>query len=88
MLYSGGTGAFGSWLELHQLDRLLTQLTRPSLVGDGVSPALRDELRSLGLSVSRTGRKELVERVWGRKRPLLRQLGLDDDDDSTPPPCA
>jgi len=79
-MYSGDGGSFGSsWAELNNLDRLLARLTRPSLAGEGVPPEVRDELKSLGLSVSPSGRKELVQRLWGRKRPLLRNLDGDDD---------
>ena len=86
MYPGGGGGGFGAqWVELNHLDRLLTQITRPSLAGSGVPPAVEDDLESIGLSAYRTGRKELVQRVWGRKRPLLRCLEPDDD---PIPPCA
>jgi hypothetical protein len=86
-MHSGGGGAFGSpWHEICRLDRILAQLTRPSLEGSGLSPALRDQLRDLGLPLRRAARREeLIAEVWGRKRPLLRRLDTSDD---TPPACA
>jgi hypothetical protein len=85
-MYSGDSGAFGSpWHELYRLDRVLDQLTRPSFPGAGVPAAIRDQLRELGVPFHRAvGREELIAEVWGRKRPLLRQL----HDDDPVPPCA
>lgn len=86
-MYAGGGNVFGSaWQELYRLDKVLAQLTRPSLPGSGLPPSLRDQVRSLGLPVHRaTRREELIAEVWGRKRPLLRRLDTPDD---TPPACA
>jgi hypothetical protein len=86
-MYSGDSSAFGSpWHELYRLDRLLAQLTRPAAPGAGVPTAVRDQLRALGVSTHRSvGREELIAQVWGRKRPLLRQLN---DYDDPIPPCA
>jgi hypothetical protein len=73
-------------LELYLMDRVLAQLTRPSVPGAGLPPAVRQDLHQLGLSFRRTPRREeLIARVWGRKRPLLAQLEADDD---PMPPCA
>jgi hypothetical protein len=37
-------------------------------------PAMREALLQLGIVVGGTAsRKDLIERVWGRKRSLLRQ---------------
>ena len=85
-MYSGNSRAFGSpWLELHCLDRVLAQLTRPAMPGAAVPAAVRDQLRALGLHMpGSVDREELIAQVWGRKRPLLRQL----DDDDPIPPCA
>jgi hypothetical protein len=84
-----GWGAIGSrWQELNDLDRVLNLLSRPARVGDGLPDRVRDELRGLGVrpgSGRSAQRKELIERVWQRKRPLLRQLGAMDD---PLPPCA
>jgi hypothetical protein len=84
---SGGDGASASpWPELYRLERVLAQLTRPTVPGAGVPPALRDQLRALGVQVPRAVRREsLIAEVWGRKRPLLRRLIDFDDPDS---PCA
>lgn len=75
------------WQELIDLDRMLGLLSRPVPAGDGLPAGLRDELRELGLRAgSSPRRKQLIERVWERKRPLLRQLGALDDQPL--PPCA
>lgn len=86
-MYSGGNDLFGSpWHELYRLDRLLAQLTKPAVPGTAVPAGVRDQLRELGVPLSRSFRREqLIAEVWGRKRPLLRQLR--DYDDSIPP-CA
>ena len=83
-----GWGTIGSqWQELSALDRMLGLLSRPVRAGDGLPAGVRDELRELGLRAGRSPRREeLIERVWQRKRPLLRQLGALDDDPL--PPCA
>ncbi len=86
-MYSGGNNAFGSpWHELYRLDRVLAQLTKPAVPGAGVPPGVRDQLQALGLDRHRSVRREdLIAEVWGRKRPLLRQLV---DFDEPIPPCA
>ena len=86
-MYSGDSSAFGSpWHELYRLDRVLAQLTRPAVSGARVPVALRDQLRALGVPFHRAvSREELIAEVWGRKRPLLRQLR---DDDDPVLPCA
>jgi hypothetical protein len=72
--------------ELYRLDRVLTQLARPVRPGVDIPDALWVELRVLGLPVERITRREpLIQRVWGRKRPLMRELVCDDD---PMPPCA
>jgi hypothetical protein len=61
-------------------------LTRPSSVGAGLPSTLREDLLELGVRLGRTThRKKLIERVWSRKRPLMRRLGALDD---SLPPCA
>jgi hypothetical protein len=86
-MYAGGNDTFGSpWVQLHHLDRLLAQLTKPAVPGTGLPPSVREQLHALGLPTRGTVRREeLIEHVWGRKRPLLRQLESDDD---PIPPCA
>jgi len=85
-MYSGDSGSFGTPRhELYRLDRVLAQLTRPAMPGADVPAAVRDQLRALGLTMpGSVDREELIAQVWGRKRPLLRQL----DDDDPVPPCA
>ena len=84
---ANGWGAFGSQRhELNELDRVLDLLARPARLGSGVPPSVRSDLRGLGLDLGRSAeRKDLIERVWSRKRPLLRELGGGDD---PLPPCA
>ena len=84
---AGGRDLFGSrWQELHLLDQVLSQLTRPAPVGASLPSAVRDQLKSLGLSIGRSPRREeLIAQLWGRKRPLLQQLYAFDD---PTPPCA
>jgi hypothetical protein len=84
---AGGRDLFGSrWQELRILDQLLSQLTRPSLPGDSLPAAVRDQLRTIGLHAgSSERREELIAQLWGRKRPLMRQLYAVDD---PMPPCA
>ena len=72
--------------ELDELDRLLGMLTRPALAGARLPRTLRDELRGMGVRLGTTTRREkLIERLWSRKRPLMRLLGVLDD---PLPPCA
>ena len=72
--------------ELVELDRVLGLLARPARLGARLPDGLHDDLRGLGVTVGRSHpRKQLIEQVWERKRPLLRQLGALDD---PLPPCA
>jgi hypothetical protein len=82
-----GWGTFGSqWQELSELDRVLNLLARPARLGSGVPRSVRTELRGLGLEPGPSAeRKDLIERVWSLKRPLLRELGAFED---PLPPCA
>ena len=84
---AGGRDLFGSrWQELHLLDQLLDQLTRPAPVGAALPGNVRDQLKMLGLRLGRSPRREaLIAELWGRKRPLMRQLYTLDD---PTPPCA
>jgi hypothetical protein len=86
-MYSGGNDVFGSpWRELYRLDRLLAQLTKPAIAGAGEPPGVRGQLLELGVPLNRSfGREEMIVEVWGRKRPLLRQLH---DFDDPMLPCA
>jgi hypothetical protein len=86
-MYAGGGDLFGSrWHELDILDTLLAQLARPSLAGAPLPASVHDQLRSLGVPAGLApSREELISRLWGRKRPLMRQLNAFDD---PMPPCA
>ena len=83
----GGRQTWGARrYELSELDRLLSMLSRPVRVGARVPRALRTELSDLGLVPGRSAcRQDLIELVWQRKRPLLRELHHLDD---PLPPCA
>ena len=84
---AGGRDLFGSrWHELNVLNRVLDELTRPSLPGASLPSSVRDQLRSIGVPTGRAARREvLIAQVWSRKRPLMRQLYASDD---PMPPCA
>jgi hypothetical protein len=79
----------GNAFELTRLNRALTMLARPALTDDWQAPMTRGELVDLGVF---TGgrvppRKELIERLWNRKRQILRhEAALVDWE--TPPPGA
>jgi hypothetical protein len=69
-----GSGAF----ELRRLDRVLTELTRPFIAEDSLPPTTRVALAQLGMWVAGdASRRDLVERVWARKRSLLRFSSID-----------
>jgi hypothetical protein len=71
-----GSSAF----ELRRVDLVLTELARPVLNEDSVEATTRDALLQLGICVSgEASRRDLIERVWGRKRALLRQVSALDD---------
>jgi hypothetical protein len=86
-MYAGGRDMFGSgWHQLHVLDHLISELTKPSLPEATLAESVSAQLRALGLALDRSPRREeLVAELWGRKRPLLRQLDAFDD---PMPPCA
>jgi hypothetical protein len=79
-----GTHAF----ELTRVNRTLAQLARPGSKEEWLSPLSRADLVGLGVfdgtwrppATSSRGpeRKELIERLWSRKRQLLRQAAADD----------
>jgi hypothetical protein len=71
-----GSSAF----ELRRVELVLAQLARPVLEEDSVGAATRDALLQLGIRVGgEASRRDLIERVWGRKRALLRQVSAMDD---------
>jgi hypothetical protein len=66
-----GSGAF----ELRRLDNVLAELTRPALADDSITTATRAALLQLGICVTGdASRREIVERLWGRKRSVFRQM--------------
>lgn len=72
---------------MSELDRLLSTLSRPVRVGARVPKTVRAEMTGLGLEIGRAAcRRELIELLWERKRPLIRQFRQVDDPPL--PPCA
>lgn len=81
LIEPGGRRTWGARRhELSELDRLLSLLARPARFGSRVPKALRFELLDLGVTSGLSAcRRDLIEQVWERKRPLLRQLHHLDD---------
>ena len=77
---SQGTFEFngGHVFELTRLNRALAQLARPGSREEWLSPLSRADLNGLGVFVDERAplRQELIERLWSRKRQLLRQAGI------------
>ncbi len=75
---SQGTFEFtaGDAFELTRLNRALAKLARPALSEEWVAPAAAAELISLGVAsaFATPRRKDLIERIWTRKRQLLRRV--------------
>jgi hypothetical protein len=78
---SEGTFEFngGHVFELPRLDRALAQLARPGSREEWLAPLSRADLFGLGVFAhgSAPNRQELIERLWSRKRQLLRQASRD-----------
>ena len=63
-------------VELRRVEHILTELARPTLEEHSISPSTRAAMVQAGSIVSgRASRMDLIERLWGRKRSLLRQVG-------------
>jgi hypothetical protein len=63
-----------SVVELRRVDRILTELARPTLDEESVTHQTRAAMVQVGIVVSgRASRQDLVESLWRRKRTLLRQ---------------
>lgn len=63
-------------MEIRRVDRILSELTRPTLDEESVTPQARAAMVQVGIVVSgRASRKDLIESLWSRKRSLLRQVG-------------
>jgi hypothetical protein len=79
---SQGTLEFtgGHAFELTRVNRALAQLARPGSREEWLSPLSRADLVGLGVfaGVRAPLRHELIERLWSRKRQLLRQAAADD----------
>jgi len=64
-----------SVLELRRVDRILSELARPALPEASMAPSTLDAMVQLGICAGGgASRMELIERLWGRKRTLLRQM--------------
>jgi hypothetical protein len=73
-------------LELWRLERALDLVARPVADDDWLTHFTPADLMELGVySAGSIDRKALIERLWGRKRLLLRQLGVDGDWGPMPP---
>jgi hypothetical protein len=86
---SQGTFEFtgGNAFELVRLNRVLGRLARPASSQEWQSPMTRAELIDLGVFAGGRApqRQELIERLWSRKRQLLRLAGSFDDWGQQPP---
>jgi hypothetical protein len=72
--------------ELRLLDRLLAEVARPVPSESWAIPFSDSELTDLGLVVPGSlDQKALIERLWGRKRILLRSIETDPDGGLMPP---
>jgi hypothetical protein len=78
---SQGTLEFtgGHAFELTRINRALAQLVRPGSREEWLSPLSRADLVRLGVFAAARAplRHELIERLWNRKRLLLRQAAAD-----------
>jgi hypothetical protein len=64
-------------IELRRLERILSELARPTLHHESITLSTRVAMMQIGLVVSgQASRRDLIERLWGRKRTLLRRLSL------------
>ena len=62
-----------SAVELGRLNRILSELARPPLDEEDIAPSTRAAMVEVGIVVSgRASRKDLIDRLWGRKRSMLR----------------
>jgi hypothetical protein len=79
---SQGTWEFngGHAFELTRVNRALAQLSRPGSREQWLSPLSRADLVGLGVFAAGRAplRHELIERLWSRKRQLLRQASVSD----------
>jgi len=86
---SQGTFEFtgGNAFELVRLNRALGRLARPAPSEQWQGPMTQAELIDLGVFAGGTPpeRKELIDRLWSRKRQLLRMANALDDWRPEPP---
>ncbi|HEX9098114.1 MAG TPA: hypothetical protein VF956_01350 [Candidatus Dormibacteraeota bacterium] len=79
---SQGTLEFtgGQALELTRINRALARISRPGSREEWLSPLSRADLVGLGIFAAGRPplRHELIERLWSRKRQLLRLTATGD----------
>jgi hypothetical protein len=64
-----------SVVELKRVDRVISELARPALAENPMPAATLEALLAIGICVAGdASRQDLIERLWGRKRSLLRQM--------------
>jgi hypothetical protein len=62
-----------SVVEVRRLDRILSELARPMLEEESIAPSTRAAMVQVGIVVSGdASRRDLIERLWERKRAVLR----------------
>jgi hypothetical protein len=62
-------------VELRRVDRVLLEQARPIMDEDSMGTSTREALLQLGICVGGdASRKDLIVRLWDRKRTLLRQM--------------
>lgn len=69
--------SYSDVVELAHLDRTLTHLARPASSNAWQVPLTASQLIDLGLDASGPAprRKDLIDRLWSRKRQLIRKAG-------------
>jgi hypothetical protein len=70
----------GQAFELTRVNRALAKLSRPGSREEWLSPLSRADLAGLGMFAAGRAplRHELIERLWSRRRQLLRQSAAAD----------
>jgi len=66
--------------ELTRVNRALAQLARPGSKEEWLAPLSKADLVDLGVFAAARAplRHEIIERLWSRKRQLLRQAAMSD----------
>ncbi|HEX3507097.1 MAG TPA: hypothetical protein VHW94_01780 [Candidatus Dormibacteraeota bacterium] len=70
----------GTVVELARVERILSEVARPTLDEDSLAHQTRAAMLHVGIVVSgRASRKDLIESLWSRKRSLRRQVASHGD---------